>query len=87
MNLSSAITGPSGKVSAMRVSTLGCVFIPLVLWAYLSVRNGSIQHIDPEVLGVIIAGLGGKVWQRGKEVESYIDRGDARGTAGAPQAR
>lgn len=67
MNLLSVIAGPSGKASTMRVSSLATVAIVMGTWSYVSVGRMELQPISVEQLGLVVAALGAKAWQRGIE--------------------
>lgn len=63
----SFLAGPSGKSSTMRVLTCVVVCAVMGTWSWISVSNGAMQKMDPEIALMVLGSLGIKAAQRATE--------------------
>lgn len=62
--------------SSQRIMSVGLVYIPLIIWAIISLASWALMPIPESVLVIIIAGLTGKI--AGKIAESKDKESDAK---------
>lgn len=59
-----------GNLSSLRVVMAGTIVIVLGTWSYVSMATLQVQPIGTDLLGVISAILGAKIWQKSIEQQN-----------------
>ena len=66
-NLLGVITGPSGKVSNMRVISLLVPIVVVATWAHVSISKMELQPLTDWQVMLALGPVLAKAWQRGRE--------------------
>lgn len=53
-----------GNNSSMRLAMIAVVLVVLAGWAYVTIITKTIPDLPAGVLGLVVAVVGGKVWQK-----------------------
>ena len=70
--------GPSGKPSSVRAMAALVTTSIMLTWTYVSIRKCELQPLTEWHVGAIAVGIGGKVWQRGREGQPTVGNHTAK---------